>query len=211
MEDFMIIGRHCMFRSINRSTCLILLYFTLIMLSSCGHRKVPHETVSSEELAQQIITGLADGFKSGEIDVTTREKKLISNLIDYALENPESTMLSLKQAAERAGFDATFPESLNGAEPYFSAVADSILQASYKTPDGNDIIIRKSKDSDALKDESDSTTKITQKIGGKDVTIIVDQDKIIDALWKNAGSTYSVYSQNGIDKETLNNLIDTVK
>ncbi|ETP73862.1 hypothetical protein UYO_0116 [Lachnospiraceae bacterium JC7] len=202
-----------MFRSIKKNTYIIIFSsLILIMLSSCGERKKPHETVSSEELSQQIITGLADGFKSGEIDVTTREKKIISNLIDYALENPESTMLSLKQAAERAGFDATFPESLSGAEPYFSAVADSILQASYKTPDGNDIIIRKSKDSKPLsEDDMDSKTKITQNIGGKDVTIVVDQDKIIDAIWKNAGNTYSVYSQSGIDEDTLNSLIKTVK
>ncbi|OON85449.1 hypothetical protein BXO88_12390 [Oribacterium sp. C9] len=201
-----------MFRSLRKSSYPVIISMALLMLSSCGQRKMPHETISSEELSQQIITGLAEGFKSGEIDVTTREKKIISNLIDYALENPESTMLSLKQAVERAGFDATFPESLSGVEPYFSAVADSVVQASYKTSDGNDIIIRKSKDSDTLShDAIDSKAKITQNIGGKDVTIIIDQDKIIDALWENAGSTYSVYSQEGIDEETLKSLIDTVK
>ena len=188
---------------------------TLIMITSCGQRKMPHETVSSEDLAQQIITGLAEGFKSGEIDVTTREKKLISNLIDYALENPESTMLSLTQAVERAGFSATFPESLSGVKPYFNAVADSLIEASYKTEDSNDIVIRKSNDSDSLSHVAgiamENKTKITQKIGDKEVSIVLDQGKIYDALWKDGENAYSIYSQSGIDEETLKSLIKTVK
>ena len=204
-----------MLRFIKKSSYSVLLMTFLLMITSCGQRKVPHETVSSEDLAQQIVNGLADGFKSGEIDVTTREKKIISNIINNALENPETTMMSLKQAAEKAGFNATFPESLSGVEPYFSAVADSLLEASYKTGDGNDIVIRKSNSSDSLTHVADiaagNKTKITQKIGDTEVSIVLDQGKIYDAIWENGDNAYSVYSQGGIDEETLKSLIKTVQ
>lgn len=182
----------------------------LLTSASCGHRKQPHETISAEELSQDIITGLAEGFRTGEIDVTTREKKLLSSLITYALENPEASMATLKEAMERAGIKANFPDSFEGIEPYYTA-AQGVLSAIYKTEDGNGLVISKSTDSDyASMVEENKGNTITQKIGDKSVSLIVEDGKIHDALWKDGENYYSISSEYGIDESTLKSLIKNI-
>lgn len=196
-----------MHRFLRTSLYLSLTFMILFTSASCGHRKQPHETISAEELSQDIITGLAEGFRTGEIDVTTRERKILSGLINYALENPEASMATLKDAMERAGFKADFPDSIDGIKPYYAA-AQGALQAVYEIEDGNKLVIRKSNDSDydSHIDENSENT-ITRKIGDKTVSLYIDNGKIHDAVWKDGDKSYSISSEIGIDESTLKSLI----
>ncbi|SFG09569.1 DUF4367 domain-containing protein [Oribacterium sp. WCC10] len=202
-----------MYRYIKKYLYIVLITMAMPFIVSCGARKQPKETVSAEELSQDIITGIAEGFKNGEIDVTSRERKLISNLIDYVVSNPESSLITLKEAAQRAGFNAVFPDDISGAKPYFTAIS-GILEASYVTDDGNEIIIRKSEDKDAPEmelPEGINGIKVTKNIDGKEVSLISEDDKIYTVSWENAEKAYSIISENGIDEDTLKSIIKEVK
>ncbi len=204
-----------MYRIMKKSIFTGITIASLMAVASCGQRKIPKETVSSEELTQEIISGIAEGFKSGEITVTDREQKMLSNLFDYVLENPETSLASLKEAAERAGFNATFPESIDGVEPYFNAVAGQLLEADYITQDGDRIIIRKGLDADTLSEILNTATAsvIPEKktIDGKDVSISTENGKIYDALWESSGNAYSIISEGGLDEETIKKLIKMIE
>jgi hypothetical protein len=195
-------------------TGLVLL--SLITICSCGKRKEPYESVSSEDLTQEIISGIAEGFKNGEINVTEREKRILSNLVNYVVDNPDTSMQILSDAAKKAGFEGVFPEDISGVEPYYKAIAGTLLEADYITTDGNDIIIRKGTDSKTLSDllsdaATEADTSTTKTIDGKKVNLSLKDDVIYDALWKEAGNAYSIYSKNGIDEKTLKELIKQVK
>ncbi len=204
-----------MHKLFKKSLFFSLTIITLMASSACGKRKTPKESVSSEELSQEIISGIADGFKNGDIEVTSREQKMISNFVDYVLANPETSMASIKEAAERAGFSANFPDSIDGAEPYFNAVANSLIEADYITQDGNDIIIRKGIDMDTLSQilstATVSTTPEKTTIDGKSVSISTEDGKIYDALWEESGKAFSIYSENGLDEETIKKLIEMIE
>lgn len=205
-----------MYKIIKKSLFIGVTIASLIAISSCGKRKVPKESVSSEELSQEIISGIAEGFKNGEITVTDREQKMLSNLFDYVLENPETSIASLKEAAERAGFDATFPESIDGVQPYFNAVAGQLLEADYITQDGDRVIIRKGLDAEALSEilsNAATASTIPQKktIDGKDVSITSDSGKIYDVLWESSGNAYSIISEDGLDEATIKKLIKMIE
>ena len=196
-------------------TGLVLL--SLITICSCGKRKEPYESVSSEDLTQEIISGIAEGFKNGEINVTEREKRILSNLVNYVIDNPDTSIQILSDAAKQAGFEGVFPEDISGVEPYYKAIAGTLLEADYITTDGNDIIIRKGTDSKTLSgllseaaSETD-TTSTTKTIDGKEVNLSLKDGVIYDALWKEAGNAYSIYSKSGIDEKTLKDLIKQVK
>ncbi len=204
-----------MHKFIKKSLFLSLTVVTMIAASACGKRKVHKEPVSSEELTQEIISGIAEGFKNGDIEVTSREQKMINNLVDYVLANPETSLASLKEAADRAGFSANFPESIDGAEPYFNAVANQLIEADYITQDGDNVVIRKGLDADTLSEilrtATVSSTPEVTTIDGKEVSISSDGDKIYDALWEESGKAYSIYSENGLDEETINKLIKMIE
>ena len=59
---------------------LSLTIITLFSTAGCGRRKTAQSTVNSEDLSQEIIAGIAEGFKNGDIAVTDREKKMLNNL-----------------------------------------------------------------------------------------------------------------------------------
>ena len=206
-----------MIRKFRKTVYTGLILLSLITICSCGKRKTPQESVSSEDLTQEIISGIAEGFKSGEINVTEREKRILSNLVNYVMDNPEASMQLLSDAAKQAGFEGTFPEDISGVEPYYKAIAGSLLEADYITTDGNDIIIRKGTDSKTLSDllseaaNDADTTSTTKNIDGKEVNLSLKDDVIYDAIWKEAGNAYSIYSENGIDEKTLKELIKQVK
>ncbi|SDZ89148.1 hypothetical protein SAMN05216349_102147 [Oribacterium sp. KHPX15] len=206
-----------MIRKFRKTVYTGLILLSLITICSCGKRKTPQESVSSEDLTQEIISGIAEGFKSGEINVTEREKRILSNLVNYVMDNPEASMQLLSDAAKQAGFEGTFPEDISGVEPYYKAIAGTLLEADYITTDGNDIIIRKGTDSKTLSDllseaaNDADTTSTTKTIDGKEVNLSLKDDVIYDAIWKEAGNAYSIYSENGIDEKTLKELIKQVK
>ena len=199
-----------MHRLLKEGIVISLALMILLTSASCGHRKQHHETISAEELSQDIITGLAEGFRTGEIDISSREKKLLSSLITYALDNPEASLSTLKEAMEKAGIKANFPDSFEGIEPYYAA-AQGVLSAIYKTEDGDGLIISKSTDKDyaSIVEENKENT-ITKTIGDKSVSLIVEDGKIHDALWKDGANYYSISSEYGIDESTLKSLIKNI-
>lgn len=189
---------------------LTLLCTGLMAFSLVGCSKKTEETV--EEPKTVVESGPVVEEKK-----TEEKEEEIKEVESEKQEDEEKSEIiacdTLEAATTLAGFDATVNEK--GTKEYFVEVGEAI-QVNYTDEAGN-VTIAKKVLSIAAKNPNDVSgvdglkEKDTLNVDNVAVTVKGDDDADYLLVWKNGEYSYSVYADNGLNKENLAELVSLIK
>lgn len=125
--------------------------------------------------------------------------------------NPFVDCESAYDVAQLAGFDVTFPESVPGcSERAYQAIAGQLAQCRYSEGDTG-VLIRKGVDDgsgDLSGDYNEYPEEATVGVGDLEVTERGSEGLVFVAIWERDGYLYAIDADEGLDPETIANLVN---
>ena len=127
--------------------------------------------------------------------------------------NPWQDYDSLSDACDAVGYDFTIPEIIDGHDGiHFSVLGDGeIIEAVFGEDDG-EITIRKAPGAEDISGDYntyESTEKVT--VGGIEVTLKGDGEKVNLATWTLGDYTYSVMARGGLLADTMTAMVSVIR
>lgn len=122
--------------------------------------------------------------------------------------NPFLDCGSAYDAAQLAGFDVTFPESVPGcSERLYQAIQGQMVQCVYSEGDTK-VIIRKGVGTDDISgDYNDYDSVETVSVGGADVTEKGDGSLVCVATWVRDDHAFAIVADAGLAPEDVEHLV----
>ena len=127
--------------------------------------------------------------------------------------NPFTTYDTMEEATEAVGFDMMdVPEMLEGFDAREIQCSESgMLEVIYRNADGGTVSIRKAiGNTDISGDYNQYADESTETVGGQDVLFKGNDGKVSTAVWTNKDNTYAISSSEGMEKDDVIALVDTV-
>jgi len=121
--------------------------------------------------------------------------------------NPFVDCESASEAAQLAGFEVTFPESVPGcSERLYQAVEGEMVQCIYSSGD-TEVLIRKGMGTDDISgDYTDYGEVNTVDVAGTEVTEKGEDGLVFAATWVRDGFAFAIDANEGLDAETIGHL-----
>lgn len=126
--------------------------------------------------------------------------------------NPFTAYDTLEEAAEAVGFDINVPDMLEGFDTREIQCSDGgMLEVSYWNADGEKVSIRKALGNDDISgDYNEYAEESSETVSGQEVLFKGDDGKVSTAVWTNKDSTYAIFSSEGMEKDDVTALVETV-
>ena len=173
---------------------IFLVFLMCVTLSSCGTHK--NETT----------------------DVVTEVTTEASSETNMNVANPWTDCGSLEDASKIAGFEMTIPESVDGyRNTFIQAMQDKMIQVFFSdkdmdAEDRSDVLVRKGAGTDDISgDYNEYSQTESAEMGGKNVTLKGNDNKIFNVTWNSDGYAYSIVADKGLERDVVEAIVGAVK
>ena len=131
------------------------------------------------------------------------------------LPNPWIDCATISEAEEKAGFEISVPDQLNGyEEKNISVMEKDMIQVQFSHGEET-VYFRKSpaekEGTDISGDYRDADSFEKVEIGGRTVTFKEADGKILTAVWTEEDYSYAIGSSTGIEAESMTGLVESLK
>ena len=129
--------------------------------------------------------------------------------------NPWIDCTTIKEAEEKAGFEITVPDEVNGyEEKSISVMEKEIIQVDFRHGDES-IYFRKglkATEGDDISGDYREADAVEQvEIDGRTVNFKEAEGKILTAVWTDGDYCYAISSSAGIEAESMTGLVQSLK
>ncbi|MGN0168279.1 MAG: hypothetical protein ACI4AB_09580, partial [Acetatifactor sp.] len=126
--------------------------------------------------------------------------------------NPFTTYDTLDEAAAAVGFDISVPDMLEGFNTREILCSETgMLEVIYQNADGGKVSIRKAiGNTDISGDYNQYANESHETVSGQEVLFKGNDSKVSTAVWTNKDNTYAIFSSEGMEKDDVIALVETV-
>lgn len=156
--------------------------------------------------------------KNETTDVVTEVTTEASSEANMNVANPWTDCGSLEDASKIAGFEMTIPESVDGyPNTFVQAMQDKMIQVFFcdkdmDAADRSDVLVRKGAGTDDISgDYNEYSQTESAEMGGKNVTLRGNDNKIFNVTWNSDGYAYSIVADKGLERDDVEAIVGTVK
>ena len=129
--------------------------------------------------------------------------------------NPWVDCATIKEAEEKAGFEITVPDQLNGYEEKdISVMEKNMIQVQFSH--GKEMIyfrkgLTEEDGADISGDYREADTFEKVELGGRTITFKEADSRILTAVWIEGDYSYAIGSSAGMEKESMTGLVERLK
>lgn len=118
---------------------------------------------------------------------------------------------TLEQAKQAAGFDAVLPASLAGKAVAYRVLDAGVLEVEYKL-DKNTVFVRTAPgNEDVSMNQKDYAFTVTEEVGGVTRSYAgATENKLSLAVWADAGNSFAVVADGGLDAEVVRQIAEEI-
>lgn len=166
-------------------------------------------------LCAAVIFSLEACQKRGKETETTVQVQVESESELTQIPNPWIDCTTIKEAEEKAGFEITVPDEVNGyEEKYISVMEKEIIQVDFRHGDES-IYFRKglkATEGDDISGDYREADAVEQvEIDGRTVNFKEAEGKILTVVWTDGDYCYAISSSAGIEAESMTGLVQSLK
>ena len=166
-------------------------------------------------LCAAVIFSLGACQKRGKETETTVQVQVESESELTQIPNPWIDCTTIKEAEEKAGFEITVPDEVNGYEEKFISVMEKeIIQVDFRHGDES-IYFRKglkATEGDDISGDYREADAVEQvEIDGRTVNFKEAEGKILTVVWTDGDYCYAISSSAGIEAESMTGLVQSLK
>lgn len=148
-------------------------------------------------------------------DTKTTTVDAVDTTETVQIPNPFTDCATLSEASAKTGFDFSVPDSIDDYQKDLIQTMDNeMIQVFYSTDSQTEaeILLRKSTETgDISGDYNDYPSVENTQIDSLDVTLKGDGTSYSLALFEKNGYSYSIYSSQGLDLSTMEQLVQTIQ
>ena len=160
--------------------------------------------------AWAISLGACGGSGAGDAPVEGGGEEQQGQGNATGMPNPFVDCDSAYDAAQLAGFEVTFPESVpDCSERRYQAVEGQMVQCIYQG-DGQEVLIRKGLDDgtgDLSGDYNDYPQTVSTSVNCTEVTLRGSDNLVNVATWERDGYLFALDADTGLERATVENLV----
>jgi hypothetical protein len=126
--------------------------------------------------------------------------------------NPFVTCQTIEEAADRAGFSLTAPESREGySEKQIQAIEGEMIQIRYLSGEDEILIRKAAAEGDISGDYTNYTVQKTVSADEKEVVLKGNDETMHLAVWSDGEFSFSAWVKGGMEEEQLLELVKNVR